>query len=106
MNIHEYQAKKILKQYGAPTPKGVIVSGVDEIKNKIKKLKINEFSDPIKIPNGYLIVKLNNKKVFDQKIDVEKELKKLIEYETNRQLNNFSIIFYKRLKQNTEIDEY
>ena len=36
MNIHEYQAKKILKQYGAPTPKGVIVSGVDEIKNKIE----------------------------------------------------------------------
>ena len=78
----------------------------EKIKNKIKKLKINEVSDPIKIPNGYLIVKLNNKKVFDQKIDVEKELKKLIEYETNKQLNNFSIIFYKRLKQNTEIYEY
>ena len=78
----------------------------EKIKNKIKKLKINEVSDPIKIPNGYLIVKLNNKKEFDQKIDVEKELKKLIKYETNKQLNNFSIIFYKRLKQNTEIDEY
>jgi len=78
----------------------------EKIKNKIKKLKINEVSDPIKIPNGYLIVKLNNKKEFDQKIDVEKELEKLIKYETNKQLNNFSIIFYKRLKQNTEIDEY
>ena len=78
----------------------------EKIKNKIKKLKINEVSDPIKIPNGYLIVKLNNKKEFDQKIDVEKELKKLIKYETNKQLNNFSIIFYKRLKQNTEIYEY
>ena len=78
----------------------------EKIKNKIKKLKINEVSDPIKIPNGYLIVKLNNKKEFDQKIDVEKELKKLIKYETNKQLNNFSIIFYKRLKQNIEIDEY
>ena len=77
-----------------------------KIKNKIKKLKINEVSDPIKIPNGYLIVKLNNKKEFDQKIDVEKELEKLIKYETNKQLNNFSIIFYKRLKQNTEIYEY
>ena len=78
----------------------------EKIKNKIKKLKINEVSDPIKIPNGYLIVKLNNKKEFDQKIDVEKELEKLIKYETNKQLNNFSIIFYKRLKQNTEIYEY
>ena len=78
----------------------------EKIKNKIKELKINEVSDPIKIPNGYLIIKLNNKKEFDQKIDVEKELEKLIKYETNKQLNNFSIIFYKRLKQNTEIDEY
>ena len=78
----------------------------EKIKNKIKKLKINEVSDPIKIPNGYLIVKLNNKKEFDQKIDIEKELEKLIKYETNNQLNNFSIIFYKRLKQNTEIYEY
>ena len=78
----------------------------EKIKNKIKKLKINEVSDPIKIPNGYLVVKLNNKKEFDQKIDVEKELEKLIKYETNKQLNNFSIIFYKRLKQNTEIYEY
>ena len=78
----------------------------EKIKNKIKKLKINQVSDPIKIPSGYLIVKLNDKKEFDQKIDVEKELKKLIKYETNKQLNNFSIIFYKRLKQNTEIDEY
>ena len=78
----------------------------EKIKNKIKKLKINEVSDPIKIPNGYLIVKLNNKKEFGQKIDVEKELKKLIKHETNKQLNNFSMIFYKRLKQNTEIDEY
>ena len=78
----------------------------EKIKNKIKKLKINEVSDPIKIPNGYLIVKLNNRKEFNQKIDVEKELEKLIKYETNNQLNNFSIIFYKRLKQNTEIYEY
>ena len=41
-----------------------------------------------------------------QKIDVEKELKKFIENEKNRQLNNFSIIFYKRLEKNTEINEY
>ena len=78
----------------------------DKIKKKIADLKINEFTKPIKIPNGYLIIKLNDKKEFDQKIDVEKELKKFIENEKNRQLNNFSIIFYKRLKQNTIINEY
>ena len=53
----------------------------DKIKKKIADLKINEFTQPIKIPNGYLIIKLNDKKEFDQKIDVEKELKKFIENE-------------------------
>ncbi len=38
MNIHEYQAKEILKEFGASVPKGVIVFKVDEIETKIKKL--------------------------------------------------------------------
>jgi len=78
----------------------------EELKIIVKNLKINELSDPIKIPNGHLVIKLNNKREFNQKIDVEKELKNLVDYEMNRQLNNFSIIFYKRLKQNTRINEY
>tara|TARA_B100001250_G_C19734128_1_gene759974 strand:+ start:469 stop:1395 length:927 start_codon:yes stop_codon:yes gene_type:complete len=78
----------------------------EKIKNNLENLRINEISDPIKITNGYIIIKLNNKRELIQKIDIEKELKKLVENETNRQLNNFSIIFYKRLKQNTEINEY
>ena len=38
MNIHEYQAKEILKEFGASVPKGVIVFKVGEIETKIKKL--------------------------------------------------------------------
>ena len=78
----------------------------NKLKNIVKELKIGGISKPIKIANGYLLIKLNNKKILNQKIDIEKELKKMIDYETNRQLNNFSIIYYKRLKQNTQINEY
>ncbi len=39
MNIHEHQAKKILKQFGAPVPNGTVVLNVDDIKNKISKFK-------------------------------------------------------------------
>tara|TARA_B100000131_G_scaffold170231_1_gene164394 strand:+ start:74 stop:1006 length:933 start_codon:yes stop_codon:yes gene_type:complete len=77
-----------------------------KINNKLKELNINEVTKPIKIANGYLLIKLNDKKELTQELNVEKELKKLIDYETNNQLNNFSIIFYKRLEQNTEINEY
>ena len=32
MNIHEHQAKEILKEYGAPVSKGVVVFSLDKIK--------------------------------------------------------------------------
>ena len=43
MNIHEYQAKKILKDYGAPISNGILIENLDEISEKILNLKGNEF---------------------------------------------------------------
>ena len=43
MNIHEHQAKSILKEFGAPVSNGVVILSVDEIKNKITELKSKEF---------------------------------------------------------------
>ena len=43
MNIHEHQAKKILKEYGAPVSNGVVILETNEIKNKIKLLKSKQF---------------------------------------------------------------
>ena len=90
---------------------GGIIGWVNElqvskkINEQIKKLKINQITKPIKIHNGYIVLKLNNKKQLEQKIDIEVELNKLINKETNRQLNNFSVIFFKKLKRNIEINE-
>jgi succinyl-CoA synthetase beta subunit len=39
MNIHEHQAKKILKEFGAPVSDGVVIFSIDEIRNKISELK-------------------------------------------------------------------
>ena len=41
-----------------------------------------------------------------QKINIDKELNELIKFEKNKQLNQFSLLFYKKLKQNTKINEY
>ena len=79
----------------------------EKIRSKIEDLQINDTTEPIRIPNGYIILKLNNKKKYNQNFDIEKELNKMVDRETNKQLSNFSIIFYKRLKQNAVInDEY
>ena len=43
MNIHEYQAKKILREFGAPVSRGVVIFSLDEIESKIKELKVGEY---------------------------------------------------------------
>ena len=43
MNIHEHQAKEILKEFGAPISNGVVILSLEEIKQKISKLKSKEF---------------------------------------------------------------
>ncbi|MDC2986708.1 ADP-forming succinate--CoA ligase subunit beta [Candidatus Pelagibacter bacterium] len=43
MNIHEYQAKEILKEFGAPVSKGIVIFNLDEIKKKISLLQSKEY---------------------------------------------------------------
>ena len=43
MNIHEFQAKQLLKQFGAPVSNGVVIFSPNEIDEKIKQLKSKEF---------------------------------------------------------------
>jgi succinyl-CoA synthetase beta subunit len=43
MNIHEYQAKEILKKYGVQIPNGIVVFNIKELENKIKKLNNSNF---------------------------------------------------------------
>ena len=43
MNIHEHQAKQILKKYGAAVPEGVFALTVDDLLEKVKSLKTNKY---------------------------------------------------------------
>lgn len=72
----------------------------------LKNMKIKQISKPIKYPNGYLLLKINDKKEMKQIISVERELNELLKFERNKQLNQFSLLFYKKLKKNTVINEY
>ncbi len=65
-----------------------------------------EITDPIEYPSGYLLLKVNDKREMKQIISLDKELEDLIKYEKNRQLNQFSLLFYKKLKQSSIINEY
>tara|TARA_B110000261_G_scaffold160819_1_gene201139 strand:+ start:298 stop:1218 length:921 start_codon:yes stop_codon:yes gene_type:complete len=76
-----------------------------EINIAIEKLEIGEVSQPIKITNGFLILKIENKKQKKIKFDKKKLLEQAILFEKNKQYNQFSIIYYNKLKLNSLIDE-
>jgi len=75
-----------------------------QIVNEINKLQIGEFTKPINIPGGLIVLKLDEKADKKISLDFDSELKKLIEYEKNKQLNQFSTIYFNKLKFNTKIE--
>ena len=76
-----------------------------KLQKTISKLNIGEITEPIIIQGGFLILKLNNTKKIKNKVDVEVELKKLITKETNQQLNQFSNIYFNKVKKEIKINE-
>ncbi len=78
----------------------------ENLSKLISNMKKYEITKPLKYPNGYLILRINDKKEMKQLVSLDKELEELIKFEKNRQLNQFSILFYKKLQQNTIINEY
>lgn len=76
-----------------------------KIRDKLKDLKINEHTDPIRVAGGFLILQINEIKVTKSEINMEKELKKMIRSITNDQLNQFSKIYFNKVKKNIIIDE-
>ena len=75
----------------------------DILKN-IEKMEGN-LTQPIILPNSILMLKINEIKKATLKIDYDIELKKAIDYERNKQLNQYSIIYFNRIKKNLEFNE-
>ena len=71
----------------------------------ISEIKIGEFTNPILIPGGFLILKVRDIKQIEKKIDIEKELNSRIISMQNQQLNQYSNIYFKKIKKNILIDE-
>ena len=81
----------------------------NSLNNKIKKLlsvkQKNEFTKPITLPGGFLILKINDIKETKIEKNIDQELNKLIAETKNNQLNQFSIMYFNRVKEDLEINE-
>ena len=77
MNIHEHQAKEILKEFGAPVSNGIVITSLDELSEKIKKLNSKEFVLKAQIHAGGR-GKAGGVKLIKNFTDLEKEAKKMM----------------------------
>ena len=76
-----------------------------EVFNKIGNLKIGEHTNPIKTGASFLILKIDNIKNEKKETNIDQEILKKIKVETDRQLNQYSKIYYNTVKINTNINE-
>ena len=76
----------------------------NEIYKKLKNLKKGEITKPIKTMNGYILLYVKDLKYLEKKIDIEKEIKNMINYETNEKLKNFSVLHFNKVKINQKIN--
>ncbi len=77
----------------------------DNLIKEIKNLNINQLTKPIQVSSGYLIIKLNDQREKEKELDFEKTFKQMVTQEKNRQLNQFSLIYFNKIKQNIFISE-
>ncbi len=77
MNIHEHQAKDILREFGAPVSKGIVVFSVEEIKKNISKLSGSKFVLKAQIHAGGR-GKAGGVKLIQNKSELEKEANLMI----------------------------
>ena len=76
------------------------------IKNIVKKTDVGNYTSPIKIGGGYLILKIEDIKKTKNNIDIEKEIEKAVIERTEIQLNQFSNIYLNKLQKDLIINAF
>ena len=76
-----------------------------KIKDEVKKIKVGDHTDPIVIPGGFLIIKIEEIRDKDNSSDLNNEIEKIIKDKTNEQLNQFSNIYFNKIKKDIVINE-
>lgn len=112
-NINEngFEKTALLFSISDTSKNGGIIGWVNEnslnkkIQNELNNLNIGDYTKAITIPGGFLILRIMNEKNLDQKINLNKEIEKITNEKVNQQLNQYSIIFYNKIKKNAEIKE-
>ena len=83
--------------------------GKNDVSKKIYKqisiLEINQFTQPFKVATGFLLINLDDIKTREREINSKEPFNTIVIQETNRQLNQFSTIYFKKVKKQNFIYE-
>ena len=79
------------------------------LNNNLKKIFLNmkkgDFTDLIRVPGGFMILKIKDIKKIENNQNIEKELNKIINIKKNNQLNQYSKMYFSKIKKNIQINE-
>ena len=76
-----------------------------KIKDTVKKINIGNYTKPILIPGGFLVLKIKDIREVDNNSDLDAEIDKIVKDKTNEQLNQFSNIYFNKIQKNIVINE-
>jgi len=77
----------------------------EKIKKELNKIETGMFTNPILVPGGFLLLYIEDTKISKVPINKDNEIKKIINQQTNEQLNRYSNIYFKKIKKNILINE-
>ena len=69
------------------------------IKEIISKLQTGQFSKPIRTSSGFIIIKIDDKRESVSKFDLTKKIEEIIKFKTNDQLDQFSNMYFNKIKK-------
>ena len=76
-----------------------------QIRTALKNTSIGEITKPIKIPGAFIILNVKDKRETLIKLDINNEVEKIVKRKTNEQLNQFSNIYFNKIKKDVSINE-
>jgi peptidyl-prolyl cis-trans isomerase SurA len=76
-----------------------------KIKELLQNTEVGHYTNPIVIPGGFLILKVEDIREVNYDYDLDEEIKKIIKEKTDKQLNQFSNIYFNKVKKDIQINE-
>ena len=111
INDKSFQSAAIIHGISDTAPSGGLIGWVKKsslnplIQDRISKIGMGNITEPIIIPGGFLILKIDDIRITNKEFKSEDEIKSIIDAKTNEQLSQYSIIYFNKIKKETQIDE-